>query len=103
MTRPPASAYLSITSRATARNAARDTLVAIDGIRASDEILERVLKLRRADDVVSVQAFRRDELMEFSVELDAAPLDTCWLALADDANRDARARRRAWLGESSIN
>ena len=75
-----------------------DILVAIDGIRASAESLERVLKFRGADDVVSVQAFRRDELMEFSVELDAAPLETCWLALADDADADARARRSAWLG-----
>jgi predicted metalloprotease with PDZ domain len=80
--------------------AAGDTLVAIDGIRATAESLERVLKSRRADDVVSVQAFRRDELMEFSVELDAAPRDTCWLALADDAGSDARARRSAWLGAS---
>ncbi|HVR92367.1 MAG TPA: PDZ domain-containing protein [Casimicrobiaceae bacterium] len=80
--------------------AAGDTLVAIDGIRASAESLERVLKFRGADDVVSVQAFRRDELMEFSVELDAAPLETCWLALADDADADARARRSAWLGQS---
>ncbi|MDQ6923168.1 MAG: PDZ domain-containing protein [Pseudomonadota bacterium] len=83
--------------------AAGDTLVAIDGIRASAESLERVLKFRRPDDVVSVQAFRRDELMEFSVELDAAPLETCWLALADDADADARARRSAWLGQSPAN
>jgi predicted metalloprotease with PDZ domain len=83
--------------------AAGDTLVAIDGIRASAESLERVLKFRGADDVVSVQAFRRDELMEFSLELDAAPLETCWLALADDADADARARRSAWLGQSPAN
>lgn len=82
--------------------AAGDTLVAIDGIRATAESLERVLKSRRADDVVRVQAFRRDELMEFSVELDAAPRDTCWLALADDADSDAQARRSAWLGASSV-
>ena len=81
--------------------AAGDILVAIDGIRASAESLERLLKFRGADDVVTVQAFRRDELMEFSVELDAAPLETCWLALADNADADARARRSAWLGQSS--
>ena len=78
-----------------------DTLVAIDGIRVSAESLERLLKSRRADDVVRVQAFRRDELMQFSVELDAAPQDTCWLALADGADANAKARRRAWLGESA--
>jgi predicted metalloprotease with PDZ domain len=80
--------------------AAGDALVAIDGIRASVESLERALKSRRADDVLRVHAFRRDELMEFSVELDAAPLDTCWLALAKDADADARSRQDAWLGSS---
>ena len=80
--------------------AAGDTLVAIDGVRATAESLERILKFRRADDVLSVQAFRRDELMTFSVELDDAPRDTCWLALADDADPDARTRRSAWLGTS---
>ena len=81
--------------------AAGDTLVAIDGIRATAESLERTLKFGRADEVISVQAFRRDELMKFSVELEDAPRDTCWLALADDAEPDARARRSAWLGERS--
>jgi len=81
--------------------AAGDTLVAIDGIRASAESLDRILKSRRADDVLRMQAFRRDELMEFLVELDAAPLDTCWLALAEGADADALARRSAWLGTSS--
>jgi predicted metalloprotease with PDZ domain len=83
--------------------AAGDILVAIDGIRATADGLERVLKSRCADDVVSVQAFRRDELMEFSVELDAAPPDTCWLTLTDDADSNARARRSAWLGGSWAN
>jgi predicted metalloprotease with PDZ domain len=82
--------------------AAGDTLVAIDGVRATAESLERILKFRRADEVVSVQAFRRDELMEFSVELDDAPRDTCWLALADDADPDAKARRSAWLSAISV-
>ncbi len=80
--------------------AAGDTLVAFDGVRASADSLERLLKWRNADDVVRVQAFRRDELMEFSVELDAAPLDTCWLALADGIDDETLARRDAWLGRN---
>ena len=78
-----------------------DALVAIDGIRASAETLDRVLKSRRPDEVVRVQAFRRDELREFSVELEAAPLDTCWLALSDNPSAEILARRSTWLGESS--
>jgi predicted metalloprotease with PDZ domain len=80
--------------------AAGDMLIAIDGIRASAESLDRVLKTRRADEVVRIQAFRRDELMEFSIELDTAPRDTCWLGLADGADTDALSRRNAWLGMS---
>jgi predicted metalloprotease with PDZ domain len=81
--------------------AAGDLVIAVDGLRASTESLERVLRSRHTDDVVRVHAFRRDELMEFTVELDAAPLDTCWLALAKNADADARSRRNAWLGVKS--
>jgi predicted metalloprotease with PDZ domain len=80
--------------------AAGDTLVAIDGIRASTDGIERLLKSRDVDDVLRVQAFRRDELMEFSVELDTAPLDTCWLALAEGDDPAVHARRNAWLGRN---
>jgi predicted metalloprotease with PDZ domain len=78
--------------------AAGDTIVAFDNLRASADCVERLLKSRAAKDAVQVHAFRRDELMTFTVELDAAPADTCWLALADGASADAIGRREAWLG-----
>ena len=49
-------------------------------------------------DRVTVHAFRRDELLVFDVTLDAAPEDTCHLALASDASAEALARRAAWIG-----
>ncbi len=58
-----------------------DVMVALDGLRLTD--LERALAGRAAGEVVAVHAFRRDELMRFDVELQAAPEDTCYLALAD--------------------
>ena len=81
--------------------AAGDVIVAIEGIRASAERLTRVLESRSPGETIDVHAFRRDELMSFSVALETAPLDTCWLALAEDASPEVRARRDAWLGIAS--
>jgi predicted metalloprotease with PDZ domain len=77
---------------------AGDVIVAIDGLRATNEALESLQRQRRAGDVVAVHAFRRDELMTFDVELAVAPLDSAHLALDPEATSDAIARRRAWLG-----
>jgi len=75
-----------------------DTIVAVDGIRANAEGLERLARTRNAGDVVEIHAFRRDELMRFSLELAAPRIDTCWLTLIEAATPEAVARRTAWLG-----
>jgi predicted metalloprotease with PDZ domain len=77
--------------------AAGDKLVAIDGIRATPDAMERALQARRVGDRVEIHAFRRDELMTFQVMLESAPNDTCWLTLASDAPANVVARRDAWL------
>jgi predicted metalloprotease with PDZ domain len=76
---------------------AGDALVAIDDLRANADLLERVLKTRRPGDVVQIAAFRRDELMRFSLTLEAAPQDTCWLSLAGDVSSGRVERRKSWL------
>jgi predicted metalloprotease with PDZ domain len=78
--------------------AAGDAIVAIDGVRATADALERLVGTRSPGDVVEVDAFRRDELMRFSVELAAARIDTCWLTLAEAAEPESASRRAAWLG-----
>jgi predicted metalloprotease with PDZ domain len=50
-----------------------DVIVAVDGLRASPESLERLRRGRAPGELVSVQAFRRDELMSFGLTLEAAP------------------------------
>jgi predicted metalloprotease with PDZ domain len=75
-----------------------DTIVAVDGIRANAEGLERLARTRNAGDVVEIHAFRRDELMRFSLELAAPRIDTCWLTLIEAATPETAARRTAWLG-----
>ena len=78
--------------------AAGDALVALGGIRASAEALDRLAERGAAGTRLAVHVFRRDELMAFDVEIAAAPLDTAFLTLAADAPPDVRARRAAWLG-----
>ncbi len=78
--------------------AAGDTLVAIDGLKASAERISTLLGTRRAGDTVPMHAFRRDELIAVDVTLAEAPRDTCWLRLDPCAAPEALARRNAWLG-----
>jgi predicted metalloprotease with PDZ domain len=78
--------------------ASGDAIVAIDGLRATADGLERLVRTRNAGDVVEIHAFRRDELMSFSIELAAAQNDTCWLTLAEAAGPEVASRRAAWLG-----
>jgi predicted metalloprotease with PDZ domain len=75
-----------------------DAIVAIDGLRASSDRLDRLVRARNAGDVVEIHAFRRDELMRFAVALAAARIDTCWLTLAETVGPEIAARRAAWLG-----
>ncbi len=72
--------------------AAGDVIVAIDELRVSGT-LDDTLARRAPGDVVRVHAFRRDELMVFSVRLDE-PEATAKLSLAPRGNR----LRKEWLG-----
>jgi len=78
--------------------AAGDIVVAIDGLRASVSAIEKLLRRRRAGEMLTVHAFRRDELIAASLTLANAPEDTCWLSIDPAADDVTRARRAAWLG-----
>ena len=73
---------------------AGDVLVAIDGLRATPAALDKQLARRHPGDSVAVHAFRRDELMEFSVRLDPPPGDTAKLVAGQADNP----MRKGWLG-----
>ncbi len=75
-----------------------DAIVAVDGLRASVEAIDRMLRRRRAGEVLTVHAFRRDELVTTAVTLAEDPRNVFWLAPAKDADADTRARRADWLG-----
>jgi Predicted protease with the C-terminal PDZ domain len=80
--------------------APRDVLVAIDGVRASSGALDAMVLRRAPGEVISMHAFRRDELHCFDVEMAAPPHDTCHLVLRADAEAAALALRHAWLNDA---
>jgi len=77
---------------------AGDVLVAIDGLRTDAGSADDMLRRARIGEPLQVHAFRRDELMRFSIVPEPAPADTCEFRLIADAPAEALARRAAWLG-----
>lgn len=75
---------------------ALDLLVAVDGLRVTASNLDTLMSRYGVNDTVSVHAFRRDELMSFSVSLKAD--DAPQVTLTAEAKPAAAARlRSAWL------
>ena len=72
---------------------AGDVIIAVDGLKLNLAKLESRLQRAAAGDVWQLHAFRRDELNQFDVCLQAAKEDTFVLAVAD-----AQLAGRAWLG-----
>ncbi|MBL8446860.1 MAG: M61 family metallopeptidase [Zoogloeaceae bacterium] len=77
---------------------AGDVLVALDGLKVSGTSLAGSLERRRVGERVTIHAFRRDELMRFTVELAPAPSNRITLGLAKRPSEDVRALRQAWVG-----
>lgn len=76
-----------------------DIIVALDRLQAAADTIGVRLGRYEAGDEVSVSYFRGDELHETTLNIAAAPEDTCYIGIDAAASSDALARRRAWLGE----
>jgi predicted metalloprotease with PDZ domain len=77
---------------------AGDLLIALDGLQTTTDNLETLLERYKPGDEIEVYAFRRDELMTFRLELQAAEASTCYLEI-DTEPAPAQAKARAvWLG-----
>ena len=74
--------------------AAGDVLLAINGLRVTPSAFDKQLGRRHAGDEIAIHAFRRDELMEFSVRLDPPARETANLRIEKTAN----SLRQSWLG-----
>ncbi len=76
---------------------AGDVVVAVDGLRASRGMLARHVGERPPGERLHLHVFRRDELHEFDVVLQAPEPEAAWFSVDDAAPPEARARRTAWL------
>ncbi len=74
---------------------AGDVVVALNGLRVNAANLEKAVATHALGQVVTVHAFRRDELMSFAVSLAAAPQDTCGMGLPEQA--EPRALVERWI------
>ena len=75
-----------------------DELVALDGLRISASGAEARARRYKPGDKSEITVFRGDELMTLHLVWEEAPLDTCYLAMTDDAAEEVVASRKAWLG-----
>lgn len=78
---------------------AGDVLIAVDGLKVSASNIDALLERRQPGERIEVHAFRRDELMHFELELEAASSESVKLSVNDKAASVARQLRKAWLGD----
>jgi predicted metalloprotease with PDZ domain len=77
---------------------ANDEIVAINGTRVTAGNYRSLLDRMSIDQTVEIDVFRRDRLMRVSLIAAAAPRDTCYLSIDEDAEPAAVGRRLEWLG-----
>lgn len=77
--------------------AAGDVVIAVDGLRVNNSSLDKVIASYAPGDRVQIHVFRRDELMTFTVVLQTALADTCYLADLEAPDAPQQQRCDAWL------
>jgi len=77
--------------------AAGDVLIAWNGLRLDGERLNRALKRAQPGQEVRLHGFRGDQLMQFTVCLQALPTDTCRLSWMVEADAERLQARAHWL------
>lgn len=78
---------------------ADDEIVALDGLRVTPSSLNDRLDERAPGDAIRLAVFRRDQLLEVPVRLEARPATACWIEKRPDATHEQRALYQAWLEE----
>jgi len=76
---------------------AGDIIIALDGIKVTSGNYDQILARQRIGDVLEVHAFRRDELMQFQVVMQAAQPNTCGLWRMLDMDAGQQRRQQDWL------
>ncbi len=94
---------LSVTNEGAAQRCgliAGDVVIAVDGLKVSHHNIEQRIARLPLDKAITIHAFRRDELMEFSFTPQLAESDTCDLWIIQESNSFPRQQRRQkWLAQ----
>ena len=77
---------------------AGDRIIALDQLQVSEETLKNALYQRPPGSSLRVHLFRRDELMELEVTLQAAPTDTVVLQAMEAPTAEQTHAQQQWLG-----
>ncbi|MCL4778539.1 MAG: PDZ domain-containing protein [Gammaproteobacteria bacterium] len=77
---------------------ADDELVALNGLRLDADGFDSAIDSLATGQPVVLHVFRRDELLQITLQVVDAPKDSCYLAFDADAGEAALMRRQAWLG-----
>ncbi len=77
-----------------------DVLIALDGLRVSADNIDRRLARYQPGEAIELLAFRRDELMSFTLRLGTQPPPKCVLRVDPKRPRRADTLRRQWIGPS---
>ena len=80
--------------------AAGDRLIAVDGLQVDGQSVHDAIARLSPGHEVRLHAFRRDELMEFTLQAQLAEADTCdlWLLETSGLDESVMRRRNSWLG-----
>jgi predicted metalloprotease with PDZ domain len=76
-----------------------DVIIAINGLKTTAQNLERMVSRKAPGTPLRVHAFRRDELMEFTLVTQPASDDTCYLALQPKPGKRSKLLLDAWLSQ----
>ncbi|NNF66807.1 MAG: M61 family metallopeptidase [Gammaproteobacteria bacterium] len=74
-----------------------DELLAIDGYRVTATSYTSLLAQYQPREQVTVSVFRRDELLQFNLQLGSAPKTLCRLTLQENVTAKVEERRSAWF------
>ncbi|VAW96087.1 Putative protease [hydrothermal vent metagenome] len=76
---------------------AGDIVIAIDNIQVTKSSFEKTAQSYPPDSNILIHAFRRDELMLFSLQTATSPKDTFYLEVMDNPNEVMLNNKRQWL------
>lgn len=77
---------------------AGDVIIAVNNLQVEKANLESEIASYPVGSRITLHAFRRDELMQFDVTLQAAEKTTCYLTLDSQAAESTFKHRQRWLG-----